>query len=45
MILFFINALAGGLAVKAVLPACLAVMFLARSYLSPLQSPGIFDGG
>ena len=40
----FFNTLAGGLAVNAVLPACLAAMFLARSYLPPLQSPGIFDG-
>lgn len=45
MIPFFINTLAGGLAVNAVLPAWLAAMFLARSYLPPLQSPGIFDGG
>ena len=43
MIPFFINTLAGGLTVNAVILACLAAMFLARSYLPPLQSPGIFN--
>ena len=43
MIPFLLNILAGGLTVNAVLLACLAAMFLARSYLPPLQSSGIFN--
>ena len=42
MIPFLLSTLAGGLTVNAVFLACPAAMFLARSYWSPLQSPGIF---
>lgn len=41
MILFLLKTLAGGLTVNAVFLACLGAMFLARSYLPPLQSPGV----